>query len=334
MRNAVILAAVLMMATGANGQTPAAELKVGDRPRTSACRRPTARPTSCRISRARRPSSSPGSPRPTRAAARSSASHSPRTATRSASSTSPTSWRVSTRSRTTRDSPRRKRRTSRLLSDPTKATATAYGVLSPGRASRGAGRIYIGKDGKILGIDKAVTPKSSAEDMVAKLTEYGVEAAEVERTARQAQVRGLVAPKLVLPSASAKAERSLSRRASATTSPSRTADRPSRRRQSRSGRRCPTASRGSSNPDRSIHPITSPVFGEIRAMREVCQTLARISPLTNSSSFSFETGTPLSRTVTRPVSLNDAGSRKRRAADPSLMMRRVPSCVRPHPSPV
>ena len=30
MRNAVILAAVLMMATGANGQTPAAELKVGD----------------------------------------------------------------------------------------------------------------------------------------------------------------------------------------------------------------------------------------------------------------------------------------------------------------
>ena len=30
MRNAVILAAVLMMATGANGQTPAVELKVGD----------------------------------------------------------------------------------------------------------------------------------------------------------------------------------------------------------------------------------------------------------------------------------------------------------------
>ena len=30
MRNAVILAAVLMMATGVNGQTPAPELKVGD----------------------------------------------------------------------------------------------------------------------------------------------------------------------------------------------------------------------------------------------------------------------------------------------------------------
>jgi len=37
---------------------------------------------------------------------------------------------------------------------------------------------YIGKDGKILGIDKAVTPKSSAEDMVAKLGEYGVEPAK------------------------------------------------------------------------------------------------------------------------------------------------------------
>src|SRR5688572_25618556 len=57
-----------------------------------------------------------------------------------------------------------------LLSDPSKATATAYGVLAPqGFARRWT--YYIGKDGKILGIDKAVTPKSSAEDMVAKLTE-------------------------------------------------------------------------------------------------------------------------------------------------------------------
>ena len=64
-----------------------------------------------------------------------------------------------------------------LLSDPTKATATAYGVLSPGGLAR-RWTFYIGKDGKILGIDKAVTPKSSAEDMVAKLGEYGVEAAK------------------------------------------------------------------------------------------------------------------------------------------------------------
>jgi peroxiredoxin Q/BCP len=62
-----------------------------------------------------------------------------------------------------------------LLSDPSKATATAYGVLNPnGLAKRWT--FYIGKDGKILGIDKAVQPKTSAEDMIAKLGEYGVEA--------------------------------------------------------------------------------------------------------------------------------------------------------------
>ena len=62
-----------------------------------------------------------------------------------------------------------------LLSDPTKATATAYGVLSPGGLAR-RWTFYIGKDGKILGIDKEVKPKTSAEDMVTKLGEYGVEA--------------------------------------------------------------------------------------------------------------------------------------------------------------
>jgi thioredoxin-dependent peroxiredoxin len=63
-----------------------------------------------------------------------------------------------------------------ILSDPSKETATAYGVLNKGGfASRWT--FYIGKDGKILGIDKAVQPKTSAEDMVAKLTEYGVEPA-------------------------------------------------------------------------------------------------------------------------------------------------------------
>src|SRR5919108_3711939 len=64
-----------------------------------------------------------------------------------------------------------------LLSDPTKATATAYGVLNPGGLAR-RWTFYIGKDGKILGIDKAVQPKTSAEDMVAKLGEYKVEPAK------------------------------------------------------------------------------------------------------------------------------------------------------------
>lgn len=60
-----------------------------------------------------------------------------------------------------------------LLSDPTKETAKAYGVLSErGFASRWT--FYIGKDGKILAIDKAVKPATSAEDMATKLGELRV----------------------------------------------------------------------------------------------------------------------------------------------------------------
>jgi peroxiredoxin Q/BCP len=60
-----------------------------------------------------------------------------------------------------------------ILSDPSKQTATAYGVLSDrGFANRWT--FYIGKDGKILAIDKTVKPETSAEDMAAKLKELGV----------------------------------------------------------------------------------------------------------------------------------------------------------------
>ena len=57
-----------------------------------------------------------------------------------------------------------------LLSDPTKKTAEAYGVLNRmGVASRWT--FYIGKDGRIQHIDKAVKPATSAEDMAARLGE-------------------------------------------------------------------------------------------------------------------------------------------------------------------
>ena len=60
-----------------------------------------------------------------------------------------------------------------LLSDPTKEVATSYGVLNPkGMASRWT--FYIGRDGRILAIDKAVRVETSAEDMVAKLGELNI----------------------------------------------------------------------------------------------------------------------------------------------------------------
>ena len=61
-----------------------------------------------------------------------------------------------------------------LLSDPSKATANEYGVLSErGFANRWT--FYIGKDGKISGIDKQVKPATSAEDMAAMLKQLGTE---------------------------------------------------------------------------------------------------------------------------------------------------------------
>ncbi len=61
-----------------------------------------------------------------------------------------------------------------LLSDPTKETANAYGVLSErGFANRWT--FYIAKDGKIAAIDKQVKPATSAEDMAAQLGQLGTE---------------------------------------------------------------------------------------------------------------------------------------------------------------
>ena len=57
-----------------------------------------------------------------------------------------------------------------LLSDPTKKIAQEYGVLrKSGTAYRHT--FYIGRDGKILAIDKNVKPATSAQDMAKMLSE-------------------------------------------------------------------------------------------------------------------------------------------------------------------
>ena len=61
-----------------------------------------------------------------------------------------------------------------MLSDPTKETAKAYGVLAANGAFAQRWTFYIDKDGRIASIDKAVKPATSAEDMVAKLGELKV----------------------------------------------------------------------------------------------------------------------------------------------------------------
>ena len=65
-----------------------------------------------------------------------------------------------------------------LLSDPTKQTAQAYSVLNDPNGVARRWTFYIGKDGKVQAIDKAVKPATSAEDMAAKLGELQTDPAK------------------------------------------------------------------------------------------------------------------------------------------------------------
>ncbi len=66
-----------------------------------------------------------------------------------------------------------------LLSDPTKATARAYGVLNMmGIANRVT--FVIGADGKILSIDRKVNPATAAQDIATTLGTLGVPTRDTE----------------------------------------------------------------------------------------------------------------------------------------------------------
>lgn len=58
-----------------------------------------------------------------------------------------------------------------ILSDPTTKVAEAYGVGPPDVARW---TFYIGIDGKILYIDKQVSPVNSGKTITAKLAELGI----------------------------------------------------------------------------------------------------------------------------------------------------------------
>ena len=58
-----------------------------------------------------------------------------------------------------------------LLSDPSKDTARAYGVLNEERGVAMRHTFYINEEGVISAIDREVKPETSAEDMASKLAE-------------------------------------------------------------------------------------------------------------------------------------------------------------------
>jgi peroxiredoxin Q/BCP len=174
MRHAMILAAVLMMATGANAQTPGPELKVGDQAPDFALQGSDGKTHKLSDYRGKKAvvvawfpkAFTSGCTAECKSLAQNGDKIRKFDVAYFMASVDPVDQNKGFAEQEKADFP--------ILSDPTKQTAAAYGVLNKGGfASRWT--FYIGKDGRILGIDKAVQPKTSAEDMVAKLQEYGVE---------------------------------------------------------------------------------------------------------------------------------------------------------------
>lgn len=65
-----------------------------------------------------------------------------------------------------------------ILSDPEHTASDAFGVTNETRKNPQRWTHYIGPDGKILFIDKAVKTGSAGADVAAKLAELGVPKAE------------------------------------------------------------------------------------------------------------------------------------------------------------
>jgi len=61
-----------------------------------------------------------------------------------------------------------------ILSNPEKDVAKAYGVVNSVRRLPFRWTFYIGKDGKILHIDRSVKAASHGADVAAKLKELGI----------------------------------------------------------------------------------------------------------------------------------------------------------------
>jgi peroxiredoxin Q/BCP len=65
-----------------------------------------------------------------------------------------------------------------ILSDPEKKTAKAYGVVTATRELPFRWTFFIGKDGRILYVDREVKPREAGKQILAKLEELKVAPAE------------------------------------------------------------------------------------------------------------------------------------------------------------
>ncbi|HET7220939.1 MAG TPA: peroxiredoxin [Vicinamibacterales bacterium] len=175
MRNAMILAAVLLMATGTNAQTPAPEVKVGDQAPDFSLQASDGKTYKLSDYKGKKAVVVAWFPKAFTSGCtiecKSLAANGDKIRKYNVAyfmaSVDPIEANKGFAEQEKADFP--------LLSDPSKETAKAYGVLNQGNGFARRWTYYIGKDGKVLAIDKEVKPASSAEDMVAKLQELGVE---------------------------------------------------------------------------------------------------------------------------------------------------------------
>lgn len=68
-----------------------------------------------------------------------------------------------------------------ILADPSKTAATEYGVVTATRPVAYRWTFYIGPDGKILYVDKAISTATAGADIAKRLAELGVKKRAVDR---------------------------------------------------------------------------------------------------------------------------------------------------------
>ena len=68
-----------------------------------------------------------------------------------------------------------------ILSDPERRASKAYGVAKDDKSPAIRWTFYIGVDGKILDVQRQVTPSTHGRDVAAKLAELGVQRRSVRR---------------------------------------------------------------------------------------------------------------------------------------------------------
>ncbi len=62
-----------------------------------------------------------------------------------------------------------------ILSDPEREVVTDWGMIQPGGKNAPRWTVYVGKDGKVLEVDKSVSPRNHGDHIAAKLLDLDID---------------------------------------------------------------------------------------------------------------------------------------------------------------